>query len=124
MSEPTGAPVATLTTTGAAMAAPVFGIDPLLVIGAITGAGIFVLSHEEQSALKKLALFIGSVACGFLGARLAGDVASAMMPGTIEINDGVGAIIASSVSVRILQRIIRIIDSPTPLADILKGRRP
>lgn len=124
MSEPTGATVATLATTTAAMAAPAFGIDPLIAIGAITGAGIFVMSHDEQSAVKKLALFIGSVACGFLGAKMAADIVSIAIPGSIAINQGVGAIIASSVSVRILQRLIRLIDSPASLADIIRGKRP
>ena len=124
MSEPTSATVATLATTGAAISAPAFGIDPMLVIGAITGAGIFVLSHEEQSAIKKLILFLGSVACGFVGARFAADITSIVIPSAVEINDGVGAIIASSVSVRILQRALRVIDSPNPLQDIIKGRRP
>lgn len=123
MSEPTSTTAVTLTTAGAAVAAPVFGVDPLLVIGAITGAGIFVLSHEDQSAIKKLILFIGSVACGFIGARFAADVTGLIIPGTVEISDGVGAIVASSVSVRILQRALRIIDSPNPLQDIMKGKR-
>lgn len=124
MKEITAANVATITTTTAAVAAPVMGIDPMLVIGAITGAGIFILSHEEQSALKKLILFLGSVACGFIGARVAGDIVAILMPGSIEISDGVGAIVASSVSVRILQRVLKIIDSPNPLQELLKGKRP
>lgn len=124
MNEPTGATAATLTTTAAAMAAPAFGIDPLVVIGAITGAGIFVMSHEDQGALKKLLLFVGSVMCGFIGARFAADLVSKLVPGDIAINTGVGAIIASSVSVRILQRVIRTIDSPGSLSDIIKGKRP
>lgn len=124
MSEITAANVATITTTTAAVAAPALGIDPMLVVGAITGAGIFILSHEEQSALKKLILFVGSVACGFIGARVAADVVAILIPGAIEISDGVGAIVASSVSVRILQRVLKIIDSPNPLQDLLRGRRP
>lgn len=124
MSEITAANVATITTTTAAVAAPALGIDPMLVVGAITGAGIFILSHEEQSALKKLVLFVGSVACGFIGASVAADVVATLIPGTIEISDGVGAIVASSVSVRILQRVLKIIDSPNPLQDLLRGRRP
>lgn len=123
MSEPTGATAATLATTTAALAAPAFGVDPLIAIGAITGAGIFVMSHDQQGAVKKLALFIGSVACGFLGARLAADLVATLIPGGVAINDGVGAIIASSVSVRILQRLIGMLDSPASLQDIIRGKR-
>lgn len=124
MNEPIGANVATVTTTAAAMAAPALGIDPLVVIGAITGAGIFVMSHDNTAALKKLLLFAGSAMCGFIGAKFAADLTSKLIPGDIEISLGVGAIIASSVSVRILQRVIRTIDSPGSLSDIIKGKRP
>lgn len=124
MSEPTASTVATITTTGAAVAAPAFGIDPMIVIGAIAGAGVFILSHEEQSAVKKLILFVCSVACGFIAARTASDVLSVMLPGTVEVSKGVGAIVASSVSVRILQQLFKLIDSPGLLQEIKKGRRP
>ncbi|MDO6525445.1 putative holin [Motilimonas sp. 1_MG-2023] len=124
MSEPTAATVATLTTTGAAVAAPALGIDPMLVIGAITGAGIFVLSHEEESTLKKLILFIGSVACGFICAQFAADIMSAIIPGVAKISEGVGAVVASSISVRFLQRALQTIDSGSSLVDIIKGRKP
>lgn len=124
MSEPTGATAATFATATAAMAAPVLGLDPLVAIGAITGAGIFVMSHDAAGALKKLVLFLGSVACGFLGAKFAADVVALAIPGSVEINHGVGAVVASSVSVRILQRTIRVIDSPGSLQDIIRGKRP
>lgn len=123
MSEPTGATTATLATITATMAAPAFGVDPLIAIGAITGAGIFVMSHDETSALKKLLLFLGSVACGFMGAKIAADLVALVIPGDININLGVGATVASSVSVRILQRAIRLIDSTDSLQDLIKGKR-
>lgn len=123
MSEPIGANAATLTTTAAAMAAPAFGIDPLVVIGAITGAGIFVMSHDDTAALKKLMLFVGSVSCGFIGAQFAADFTAKLIPGDIIINAGVGAIIASSVSVRVLQRLIRTADTTASLQELFKGKR-
>lgn len=121
MNEPVGATAATTTATTAALAAPLLGIDPLIAIGAVTGAGIFILNEQGHTKLKSCILFLVSVACGCIGAGVAADLIAALLPGKFEVSHGVGAILSSAVSVRIVQKVIAIIESET-LQNLIRGK--
>lgn len=123
MSEPTGAATTVaLAATATAATAPVLGIDPAIVIGAFTGAGVFIVSDQSSGVIKRLLLFIISVACGCLSAGFVAALVELIFP--VEVPHTVGAIIASSVSVRILQQLIQIVESPHSLGEIIRGRKP
>jgi len=121
MNEPVGATTATTTATTAALAAPLLGIDPLIAIGAVTGAGIFIMNEQGHSKLKAVFLFLISVACGCLGASIAADLIATLLPGKIEVSHGVGAILSSAVSVRIVQKVIALTETQA-LQNLLKGK--
>lgn len=121
MNEPVGATAATTTATTAALAAPLLGIDPLIAIGAVTGAGIFIMNEQGHTKLKACFLFLVSVACGCIGASIAADLIAVLLPGKFEVSHGVGAILSSAVSVRIVQKVIAIIESET-LQNLIRGK--
>ena len=122
MNEPIGTTAATLTATGTALAAPLLGIDPGIAIGAVCGAGIFVMNEGTESHWKRLFLFLVSVALGCLGATSFAAIMSWFIPASVQVSAGVGAVIASAVSVRIVQQLIRLAET-TDFAQLFRGKR-
>ncbi|WP_372941403.1 putative holin [Shewanella sp.] len=121
MNEAVSATTVTTTATTAAVAAPLFGIDPLVAIGAVTGAGIFIMYEQGHSKLKSVFLFFISVACGCLCASIAADLIATLLPGKINVSHGVGAILSSAVSVRVVQKVIFLTESQA-LQNLIKGK--
>lgn len=75
---------------------------PGMLVGAISGAAIFILSSTEFSRLKSLFLFIASTFAGIVSAPFAAQILSAITPDSVFANESVGALVSSAVVVRVL----------------------
>ncbi|MGN7915776.1 putative holin [Enterobacter sp. 22466] len=73
-----------------------------VVLGAFAGAVIFVISAHELSVMQKALLFGVSLMAGILGAPFAANVISVLTPTLIVAPPEVGALLASTLSVRLL----------------------
>lgn len=122
MNEPISTTAVTAAATGTIIAAPLFGIDPSIAIGAVCGAGIFVMNESTKNLWERLFLFAASVALGCLGASPFADLINLALPVSIEINIGVGAVIASAVSVRVTEQVIKLADT-SDIAQLLRGKK-
>lgn len=73
-----------------------------IVLGAFAGAVIFVISAHDLSGVQKFLLFVASLAVGILAAPFAANVISQLTPTLIVAPPEVGAMVASSMAVRLL----------------------
>lgn len=78
------------------------GIDAAVVLGAFSGAVVFVMSSNDMSTAKKIGFFIPSFFGGMLSAGLVSSLIGKVLPATVIVNEGVGAILASSIMVKTL----------------------
>lgn len=120
MNDPLTATAVTAAATGTIIAAPLFGIDPSIVIGAVCGAGIFVMHESTKNLWERLFLFVASVAIGFIAAESFTCLVNLILPASIEINLGVGAVVASAVSVRVTEKVIKLVEI-SDLDKIIRG---
>lgn len=122
MAEPT-API----TAGillAALAATIPGVDASVVIGAFSGSVVFVLASNDLTNLRKVAYFMLSFTGGLLAAGMAAASLSALLailPATIVVPNGVGAMLASAMVVKLLLWLIS--RDPSGVIDLLR-RKP
>ncbi|RWA51300.1 hypothetical protein AU476_23510 [Cupriavidus sp. UYMSc13B] len=119
-------PIATGTTaaiavTGIGAISLLPGIDPATVLGAFAGAAVFVLNSEDLSTPKKLAFLVLSIVAGFLAAPLSATLLAKALPADAEISHGVGAMVASSVLVKLLRALIRLADNSDRLVALFRG---
>jgi uncharacterized membrane-anchored protein len=73
-----------------------------IVLGAFAGAVIFVISAHDLSGVQKALLFTASLAAGILTAPFTATVISVLTPTLIVAPPEVGALLASSMAVRLL----------------------
>lgn len=123
MSEPVSTTSATAAVATASALSMLPGVDPAVVIGAFTGAVLFILSDESIGNLKRLGLFIASFLGGVLCAGWVAAFISNLLPASLPVNAGMAAIVAAAIVVRILQYIIRLSNNPDGLIDVLRGFR-
>lgn len=101
-------PVLSAGLTGAvasgAMNAP-GGMHASVLIGAFSGAAIFVLSSTEFSPLKMCVLFVVSIAAGIVAAPFAAQFISAITPASVTAREPVGALVSSAIAVRFLMAV-------------------
>ncbi|HHQ4900510.1 MAG: putative holin [Aeromonas sobria] len=107
MPEPISTFTATSTLAGLAMLFTLPGLDPAMVLGAFTGAIVFAATAEEKGVLRNITLLIASFITGLLLTDLAAELLANILPVSINISKAVGALIASSMTVRLLQTVIR-----------------
>ncbi|HEH9402141.1 MAG: putative holin [Aeromonas sobria] len=107
MPEPISTFTATSTLAGLAMLFTLPGLDPAMVLGAFTGAIVFAATAEEKGVLRNITLLIASFITGLLLTDLAADLLANILPVSINVSKAVGALIASSMTVRLLQTVIR-----------------
>ncbi|MGL4734378.1 MAG: putative holin [Enterovibrio sp.] len=112
MSEPFSATSATYAVATASMLTLVPGVDPAIMIGAFTGATMFVLSNESSGKIERVGLFVVSFFGGVLCANWVANAASAILPVQMSVNEGMAALISSACVVRILQYIMTITNDP------------
>lgn len=111
MPEPLSATGGTLTLSGVAWLSYFYGLPAEVVLGAFTGAVIFITAAQEYPIKKRLVLTLVSFIAGILLYRPAASMVIAIMtnwtgvsPGTVETNSAYAgsALITSVVAVRLL----------------------
>ncbi|MFZ3300486.1 phage holin family protein [Ralstonia pickettii] len=122
MAEPisTGS-TATLAVTGVGALSLLPGVDPGTVLGAFAGAAVFVLNSGELGTIKKLGFLAASIVAGLLSAPLAAALIAKALPTNTEVSHAVGALVASTVVVKLLLALIRLADNSDRLFAALKG---
>jgi hypothetical protein len=73
-----------------------------ILLGAFAGAVIFVISAHDLALLQKALLFAVSLTAGVLAAPFTATVISALTPTLIVAPPEVGALVASTLAVRLL----------------------
>lgn len=102
MTEPLTATTLTGTAAATGLLAWWYGLDAGVVIGAFAGAVFFVLSSRDYSFMQKTGLFGVSFAGGVLSAGFAAKLMTAIVPGTTEAPEPLGALVAAALAVRLL----------------------
>ncbi|MRR50787.1 MAG: alkaline phosphatase, partial [Rhodocyclaceae bacterium] len=97
------------------------GVEPAMVLGAFSGAVVFVMASDELSAVKKIGYFIPSFLGGLLAAKMVADILSSMMPSALPVNTGVGALLASTLVVKTLLWLLA--RDPTSVIEFFRGIR-
>lgn len=108
-----------VTSVGAITLLP--GVDAATVLGAFAGAAVFVLNSDDMSTPKKLAFLVLSIVAGCLAAPLAAALISKALPTDAEVSHGVGALVASSVLVKLLLAMIRLAGNGERLVGLIRG---
>lgn len=121
MAEPISSSTASVSVITLALLSLFPGIEAAVVLGAFAGAAMFVLASYTLSTAKKLGFFLISFIAGFLSAPIVTGLIDSMLPRHIEVNRGVGALLAAAVSVKLLLWLIRYADNPLELLDRLRG---
>ncbi|MBV7413608.1 putative holin [Aeromonas sp. sif2433] len=112
MPEPISSSAATSALTGLIlMLFTLPGVDTSVVLGAFTGALIFTSITDELGWLRKIALFIASFITGLLLAGLAGHLLANILPANVDVSNAVGAIIASTLTVKAFKTVILNMDN-------------
>ncbi|MDO3521841.1 putative holin [Ralstonia pseudosolanacearum] len=123
MAEPiatsTSAAAVAVTSVGAVSLLP--GVDPGTVLGAFAGAAVFALNSGELTVAKKLSFLLLSIVAGVLSAPLAACLIARALPANTEVSEAVGALVASTVMVRLLLALIRAADNSDKLLAALRG---
>lgn len=97
------------------------GVDPAVVLGSFSGAVVFVMASDELSAAKKVGFFLPSFFGGLLTAKMASSIMALMLPSSVAVSPGVGALITASVVVKTLLWLIA--RDPSTLLELIKGAR-
>lgn len=123
MSEPISATSATAAVATASALTLVPGAEPAVMIGAFTGAVLFIITNDTNGNLQRLGLFVVSFLGGVLCADWAANAVSAALPDTMQVNIGMAALIASACVVRLLQYLMKMTNSPESWLSALRGTR-
>lgn len=121
MAEPTATLTAGTGVLAVALLSMLPGVDPAMVLGAFSGAVVFVMASDDLSAAKKIGFFLPSFAGGMLTANLATSIVALFLPAHIVVSPGVGALIASALVVKTL--IWLIARDPSNVIEFVKGMR-
>ncbi|WP_338725824.1 putative holin [Shewanella baltica] len=123
MSEPISATSATSAVATASILTLVPGAEPAVMIGAFTGAVLFIITNDTSGNLQRIGLFIVSFLGGVLCANWVANAISAMLPDTLQVNMGMAALISSACVVRMLQYVMKLTNNPESWINALRGLR-
>lgn len=102
MAEPISSSTAGTTLATVALISMLPGVDASIVLGAFSGSIVFVLSSDDLAAIKKIGFLLASFAAGVIGAPMVAALLTAVLPGSIDIPNGVGAMLAAALTVKSL----------------------
>lgn len=118
-------PVSSTAVTGSVFSVAILsmfpGMEAAVVLGAFAGAVVFVLSSSDLSIAAKAASFIVSFIAGCIGADFMAGLIASLTPQPVQVSEGVGALLAASLAVKLLLWLIRKADNPEDL--IGRGRK-
>ena len=123
MAEPVTSSYATGTVAAIALLSLFPGVQAAVVLGSFAGAVVFVMASDDLNLGKKAAFFVISFIAGCLAAPIAAGLLAGLLPARIAVSEGVGALIAAALAVRLLLWLIRRAENPADLLDSLKGGR-
>lgn len=94
-----------------------------VVLGALCGALLLVISQKEIGLFLRLAFFCVAFVVGLLTADLFTALIAGYLPLhlTEKVSPGFGALLSSALTVKILLWVIRQMDDPGQLFDFLRG---
>lgn len=103
MSDPlTGTGAATVTVTGVSVLGIMSGLDAGVVIGAFSGAVVFVLVAADMPLWMKLMMFVVSFLLGIISAEFVAGLMNSALPAEVRAGAPVGAMVAGAMVVRVL----------------------
>jgi hypothetical protein len=112
---------------GTGLSARLGGLQASVALGAFAGAIAFILASTELSLVRKglffLISFISGILCARFAADLLGGALGAWMPVGTRVDPGVGALLSSALSVKILLWSIQRAGDPLAALTRLKGGR-
>ncbi|MCD8558875.1 MAG: phage holin family protein [Shewanella xiamenensis] len=123
MSEPISATSATSAVATASILTLVPGAEPAVMIGAFTGAVLFIITNDASGNLQRVGLFVVSFFGGVLCANWAANALSAVLPDSLQVNMGMAALISSACVVRMLQYLMKLTKNPESWLNALRGLR-
>lgn len=123
MSEPISATSATAAVATASALTLVPGAEPAVMIGAFTGAVLFIITNDTSSKSQHFGLFVVSFLGGVLCANWSASALSAALPETLQVNLGMAALISSACVVRLLQYLMKLTNNPSGWLRLLRGMR-
>ena len=124
LAEPISSSAATATLVSVALLSILPGIDASHLLGAATGAAIYLLAHHGLSLLRIAASFLVAFIAGLLAADLAANLLASLLPTQLQVSPAVGAMLAAALGVKLLQGLIDRAGSGS-IRDLLKpGSKP
>lgn len=123
MSEPISATSATSAVATASILTLVPGAEPAVMLGAFTGAVLFIITNDTSGNLQRVGLFVVSFLGGVLCANWAANALSAVLPDSLQVNMGMAALISSACVVRMLQYLMKLTNNPESWLNALRGLR-
>jgi len=93
------------------------------MIGAFTGAVLFIITNDTSGNLQRVGLFVVSFLGGVLCANWAANALSAVLPDSLQVNMGMAALISSACVVRMLQYLMKFTNNPESWLNALRGLR-
>ncbi|MBE5250959.1 phage holin family protein [Enterobacteriaceae bacterium YMB-R22] len=123
MPEPltTGTSAATYMIGGITIASLFAGGDTGVIIGAFSGAVIYVLSASDLSIWQRLLSFLASFLIGGQTAGFVTDVINYVTPEVIHAERPLGAVVASAIAVRVFMYISKQSENPGQWFKKLRG---
>lgn len=121
MAEPTSTTTAAVATAGLLAMFP--GVDAGIVLGAFSGAAVFVLSAADYSTLKKLAYLALAFFAGMLAAPLAAGLLATILPASVQAPPAVGALLAAALTIKLLLWLIEGAGDPLALLEKIRGSK-
>lgn len=102
MAEPAATTTAAASIIGVGILALLPGVDAAVVLGAFSGAVVFVLASDELTPAKKIGFFLPSFFAGLLGAGTGVKVIESALFGSVAVSAGVGALVVATTAVKLL----------------------
>lgn len=119
MAEPTTTASAAVAAAGLLALFP--GVDAGIVLGAFSGAAVFVLSAADYSPLQKLAYLALAFFAGVLMATTMAGLIDSLLPAAVEVPAAVGALLASALVIKLLLWLIDGVADPIALLAKIRG---
>ena len=100
-------------------------IENGIILGALCGSILLVISEQYISVLRRIVLFFISFAMGLLLAEMTLYLLIPIFPANIQTKMplGLGALVASAISVKLLLWLIKKFDDPTDLFNNFRGKK-
>ncbi len=110
--------------SGASLVGIAHGLDAGCMIGAFSGAVVFVISALDFPIFKRWLLFLVSFLTGIVASNFTAALISIVIPQGVTVDKSVGALIASASAVRLLMMLAAKTNDQTSLLDrFQRGRK-